>query len=221
MIVSQRETTPFSQIRVSGSVPVTIECSSDQRVLVKGPHAKALDRIVTTVNEGVLNIEVVGSDLVGTIPVITPSKSLLQSLLGLFANKAEPDHKEEPVTLESITIAINTTELKTIHVEGSAQVKLAGLKQDSLHIALEGSAILHAEGVAGKVTATVDGSGSVKAFELKASSFFANVRGSGSLEATVAEVVKATASGSGSIRIAGNPSSSKLSKEGSGSATLV
>jgi hypothetical protein len=221
MIVSQRETTPFSHIKVSGSVPVAIECSTDQRVLVKGPHAKALDRIVTTVNDGVLSIEVVGSDLVGTIPVITPSKSLLQSLLGFFAGKEDPIHKEEPVTLENITIAINTNELKTISVEGSAKVTLSGIKQDELHIALEGSAILHAEGVAGKVTATVDGSGSLKAFELKTLSLFANVRGSGRLEATVAEVVKATASGSGSILIAGNPCSRKLSKEGSGSASLV
>jgi hypothetical protein len=221
MIVNQRKTPPFTHIKVTGSVPVTIECGPENRVLVKGPHANALDRIVTTVESDTLIIEVVGSDLVGTIPVITPSKSLLQSLLGLFAAKQEPAPQVSALTLDNITVVINTPAPKTISVEGSAKVSLSNVSQEDIHLAVEGSAILHAEGVAGKVTATVEGSGSVKAFGLKTLSFFASVRGSGSLEATVDEVVKATASGSGSIRIAGNPKSSKLSKEGSGSASLV
>ena len=102
-------------------------------------------------------------------------------------------------------------------VAGSGDVTLA-VEASDLKASLSGSGDMDLSGSANTLTVSVAGSADIDAFDLTADYVTANVAGSGKLNVTAKEEIKARVSGSGDITYKGNPT--KIDSKSSGSGNI-
>lgn len=106
--------------------------------------------------------------------------------------------------------------LEAVHITGSGDANLHGLKQEQINLHIQGSGDIRASGVVRKVHGLIQGSGDLKLKKLLAEDADLTVQGSGDIGATVSKSATATVQGSGDITIFGNPPIRRTHVAGSG-----
>ena len=114
-------------------------------------------------------------------------------------------------------VGIALPEAPSIRIKGSGDVTLYDLQQRMLEVSIKGSGDITAFGEVEHLDAEVAGSGDVDVSELVAMSAGLSVSGSGEIDAFVSQSVSARVTGSGDIKVRGNPSIRGRSVTGSGS----
>jgi hypothetical protein len=102
-------------------------------------------------------------------------------------------------------VAIVAPDIKAISIKGSAEVFLFDVDQSDLSLDVKGSALVEAKGRVQQLEVDVSGSGNVNARELVAQHSDVSVSGSAVVRVRADEAVRARVSGSGRVRIWGNP----------------
>ena len=95
--------------------------------------------------------------------------------------------------------------LKSVGVSGIASAQVAGVKNDSLAIRINGAGDVRLVGQTDKFDFQLNGTGSLNAYELSTKSAVAEISGTGSAELNVTAELKAKVSGIGSITYIGDP----------------
>lgn len=108
-------------------------------------------------------------------------------------------------TRNPLEVVATAPRVKRAVLTGSGDIVLKDLSQSELRIDLRGSGDVTAGGSVDQVELTVQGSGSIKAGHLKADIVLAALKGSGDIVAQANETAKVRVSGSGDVRIMGNP----------------
>lgn len=113
-------------------------------------------------------------------------------------------------------IAIVAPSIGAISIKGSANFYLFDLVQEELSLAVKGSGDIEAAGQVQQLEIAISGSSDVDTSELCAQHADITVSGSGDVRAHVIKTVRARVSGSGSVRISGNPPQRDQRVSGSG-----
>ena len=136
-------------------------------------------------------------------------------------------------------IKVTMPELRTVHIQGSGDVDIAGFKDQGkvelrisgsgdvkfagtctgLDVRIEGSGdVVLAEGQAGSLQARIQGSGNIKGRDFKAKNVSVAIEGSGDADIRVAGgALNLAVNGSGDIRWTGEASTVSTATHGSGS----
>ncbi|MCX6835065.1 MAG: DUF2807 domain-containing protein [candidate division Zixibacteria bacterium] len=103
-------------------------------------------------------------------------------------------------THRGVLVEITTPRLVQVEVNGSGDVEISGLKEETFEIALDGSGDIEFEGEVGQLDITLDGSGQITSQELSAKDVKIELGGSGDIELRgKAQTLECTLSGSGNI----------------------
>lgn len=119
-------------------------------------------------------------------------------------------------TREGVRIEIEAPLLSKVEINGSGVVRIASVTKKELHLALNGSGSLHAEGDVEELVVKMNGSGNLNAAGLRAERAVLTLNGSGNADIHVAGDLSVRLNGSGNVSFAGSPSSRSLSVSGSG-----
>lgn len=117
-----------------------------------------------------------------------------------------------------LELVIGTPALERFDIEGSGDVKIQGLADGQVQLAIEGSGTIHAQGTARKLIGSIEGSGTLSLAELAADEAELSIEGSGSMDVHVAKVLHYSIEGSGDIQYAGGP---QLAGQIEGSGSVV
>ena len=115
-----------------------------------------------------------------------------------------------------IKIVITSPSLKSVAFSGSGKFVATNLKGDKLKAKLSGSGKVKLSGESEDVSLSLSGSGGIDASNLRASALDVDLSGSGSIYGYAEDSAEGDLSGSGSIRIAGQPKERSIDKSGSG-----
>jgi putative autotransporter adhesin-like protein len=152
--------------------------SNNVQIVVGGPQSVAVhgdDNLVTRVKTAVRD------------------GALVISTLGTFE------------TVAPMSVDVSVPSLTALTLSGSGNVDAHGVAATSFAVSLPGSGNLRVTGTAGKLDATLDGSGNESLFGLRTQRARADVSGSGNIFVDVARTLDASISGSGTIVYHGNP----------------
>ena len=105
----------------------------------------------------------------------------------------------------SFAVEITVPALESIALHGSGTVRVDGLDEPSLIVALPGSGTITAGGTVDVLEVTLSGSGEVQLQDLVARAAVASVAGSGRISVNATETLDASVSGSGTITYTGSP----------------
>jgi len=202
----------FHSVRFSAPGELTLT-RSDTESLEIDAEAKVLERLRTEVVDGVLVIEVAGSEplrtrlpvriSVGYLNVDTLEVSGSGSLrcdsvrTGSLNLKISGSGRLECAAFEGDTLL--TT------VAGSGGIFVTQVNAATLAVSLSGSGRASLSGTVGSQTVSLSGSGALRAFDLRSRNATIDVAGSGSARVWVEENLNVTISGSGSVRYRGEP----------------
>lgn len=113
-------------------------------------------------------------------------------------------------------IAIVAPSIAAISIKGSANFYLFDLVQEELALAVKGSGDVEAAGQVQQLEIDISGSSDIDTSELDAQHADITVSGSGHVRARALKSVRARVSGSGTVRISGNPPQRDHRVSGSG-----
>ena len=119
-------------------------------------------------------------------------------------------------TQNPLLINISYPRLDAVELKGSGNINVANLNQEAFEALLKGSGDIDLKGTVGHAILTLSGSGDIDAIALKALRVEAKLKGSGDIEATATDAADVRLSGSGDIKIYGNPASQQSKCSGSG-----
>lgn len=115
-----------------------------------------------------------------------------------------------------LKVVVTALELDEVDVEGSGDISMSGLRQDSLRLRLNGSGDANLGGDVKAVTLSVNGSGDVDAIRLKSREASVRIHGSGDVGVYASEKVNVSINGSGDVIVNGNPKERVVDVNGSG-----
>ncbi len=118
---------------------------------------------------------------------------------------------------QPLTVQIKSNVLKKLIHDGASDVNLIDLKEKSLSITLSGSGSIKAKGNVEQLSASISGSGEVMAKDLLCNQADIQISGSGNVNITAKDLLKAIISGAGEIIYYGNPKKVEPNITGSGS----
>lgn len=102
-------------------------------------------------------------------------------------------------------VVLMLPKLPKIKIAGSVQCFASDIQQTKVEIDIAGAGMFRLSGIAEQLNVNVSGAGSVKAKRLTAKAAHLVVSGAGSIRAHVTETVDATISGTGQLKVSGNP----------------
>lgn len=200
-------TTQFDKVRVTGNFDVVLVSGTTGTITLEGEQ-NLISQITTEVADGALAIS--SGD-----KFLAPSKN------------------------KKITVKVPVGDLSEIVLKGSGSINVKSRIRTDVDVMIDGCGSIEAYVVADRVKACVlgsgeikidgqaqsfdcrvVGSGSVKAYDLKAPIVSAVVSGSGNVETNSSKSLKGRISGSGNIAFAGQPSETDLKHSGTGKFTL-
>lgn len=205
MVTDARKTSSYDKIALVGSMDVRIVEGKEGNLKVAA-ESNLQEYILTEVKDGVLKISV------------------------------EKDISLNPSRNMGITVTVPVEDIEGLSVTGSGDVSNAGvLKSDELKISVTGSGDIMLNVAANELSGAITGSGDIKlsgnteefsckvtgsgdfmAYNLKAKNVEAGVSGSGDIQVSASESLKARVSGSGDITYRGNPEKQDFKTSGSG-----
>lgn len=118
-------------------------------------------------------------------------------------------------------VSVTLPDIADIEIEGSGSTTYTGFTQENLSVHLSGSGNLELQGEGHHLEAEISGSGELSAYDLQVTRADLRVSGSGAIRAAVLQSVRARVSGSGRIKIAGNPVERDARVTGSGKIKFV
>lgn len=182
--------TGFEEVRLSGSMDLTIRVGERFEVVVEGDRDR-VDALETKVKDGVLYL----------------SERRRRGGGGWFSGG-------------DLDLAIAMPVLTGVAVSGSGDVQAHGIESDSFAAAISGSGDMDLSGRCGRLKIAVSGSGDVSAAGLTCRDADISIAGSGDAEVHATREVSVRVSGSGDVDIygGGRITSSKIS--GSSDLTL-
>lgn len=122
--------------------------------------------------------------------------------------------------LDSEYIEITARQMTSIELQGSSDVSYENFNQKDLSVSLYGSGDVYLSGTVDDLKISIMSSGDVKGKNLIAKKAKLEVMGSGTIKANVANEVEALVTGSGDIKVTGNPVKQSRRVVGSGSITI-
>lgn len=220
----ERPMKPVSTIVVKGAVEFffTRAATPKLTVVIKGVPG-AIERIQTDIAEDKLVIdarEVVGGSVFSTgngrNQFTTGDNSISIGSMSFSNGNAQIGHAEGGVFLNGkrvegqgevsrCEVHVSLPDLPSLKIKGSGNAELDGLDQGTLSIKVSGSSNVRVSGTVQKFDASISGSGNFDARRLTAKSGDLSVSGSGNIAAHFSSEVVAEVSGSGNIKIEGNP----------------
>lgn len=149
---------------------------------------------------------------------ITGDDNLLEAVetgsLGSTLNVSQDDAVKPDIGLR---VDVSVPELEEVEVNGAGDVRIAGLRGESLALESAGSVDIRARGSVEELSAEVSGSGDMLLGGPVAET--AEVEGSGTADVTVTRELDASVSGAGNLTYAGNPIEVRRDLSGSGEIT--
>lgn len=205
MVSDTRKTSSYDKVALVGSIDVRIVEGKEGNLKVDA-ESNLQEYILTEVKDGTLKISV------------------------------EKDVSLNPSRNMEITVTVPVEDIDALSVTGSGDVSNSGvLKADDLKISVTGSGDIMLNVAANELSGAITGSGDIKlsgnadefsckvtgsgdfmAYNLKAKNVEAGVSGSGDIQVSASESLKARVSGSGDISYRGNPEKQDFKTSGSG-----
>lgn len=115
---------------------------------------------------------------------------------------------------------LNVPQLK-LNLIGSGDIDLKNVITEKVEINLRGSGDIDLGGKTKQITANLQGSGDISAFDLIAENAEVSVQGSGDVDVTATQSFEGKVSGSGNIKVKGNPKNVSRKTSGSGKITIL
>ncbi|UOQ54395.1 head GIN domain-containing protein [Hymenobacter cellulosivorans] len=187
-----REVAAFTEISLANSATVIVTQGSPQKVEVEG-SPEDLSRLETTVSNSKLRI--------GTTPGL---KNPTFGKITVYITVP---------TINSLTVngsgtlragSIQASKLQ-LAVSGSGRLEVSTLQATELHSSVSGSGTISAAGTSPTHFVDINGSGSVKANDLRSESGKVSISGSGNCHLNVTGSLDASLRGSGNVVVTGNP----------------
>mgnify|MGYP002777314149 CR=1 FL=1 len=197
----ERNLPEFRGLGINGNFTVTLVKSKTSKVLVES--SAPLDKIVTEVNNGILNISLKKNSFSGGKITIYYVNNLESISLNGSAEVRGMDLMD-PENLE-------------VSVRGSGDIFLNALKVKQLSASVAGSGDIKLKGSSEQADFSVAGSGDINAFDFETVNANISIAGSGDVTANVTGNINVTIAGSGDVIYKGNPKVGKVSIAGSGS----
>lgn len=205
MVSDTRKTSSYDKVALVGSIDVRIVEGKEGNLKVDA-ESNLQEYILTEVKDGTLKISV------------------------------EKDVSLNPSRNMEITVTVPVEDIEALSVTGSGDVSNSGvLKADDLKISVTGSGDIMLNVAANELSGAITGSGDIKlsgnadefsckvtgsgdfmAYNLKAKNVEAGVSGSGDIQVSASQSLKARVSGSGDISYRGNPEKQDFKTSGSG-----
>lgn len=175
VITQARDLGAFESINMKGAAGLQITVGAAQSVIVEAHEEETIARVKTEVRGGALHIR---SDL--------QDWRIADGRPGVFLRIVVP-------------------ELRSLRLEGGADVRLAGFDGGELYVSAEGAALIKARGRLDKLTVHMAGAGRADLTDLIANTAQVTVDGVGSVHVHSKESLDATMNGVGAILYAGDP----------------
>ncbi|CAM4300834.1 head GIN domain-containing protein [Gillisia limnaea] len=206
MVTQNRKVSNYDKVTLVGSMDVELISGKEGALKIEA-ESNLQEYITTEVSNGVLKISV--------------EKGVSLSPSGNRGIKViVPFEEIEGVSITGSGDIINLDQIKDRSFEtrltGSGNLKL-NLNVRDLNSAITGSGNTQLKGTAENFSCTVTGSGDFEAFDLRTTNAEVSISGSGDVDVTVTESLKARVSGSGDIQYNGNPKKQDFKTSGSGS----
>lgn len=206
MVIKNRSVSNYDKVSLVGSMDVDLVRGKEGELKIEA-ESNLQQYITTEVSNGVLKISVEKG------VSISPSRNM-----GVKVTVPFEDLEGVALTgsgdIQSLD-QIKAADFET-QVTGSGNLKL-NLNVRDLKSSITGSGDTELKGNAETFSCKITGSGDFNAFDLKAGKVEASVSGSGDIEVTAIEELKARVSGSGDIVYKGNPQKQDFKTAGSGS----
>lgn len=206
MVTQNRKVSNYDKVTLVGSMDVELISGKEGALKIEA-ESNLQEYITTEVSNGVLKISV--------------EKGVSLSPSGNRGIKViVPFEEIEGVSITGSGDIINSDQIKARSFEtrltGSGNLKL-NLNVRDLNSAITGSGNTQLKGTAENFSCTVTGSGDFEAFDLRTTNAEVSISGSGDVDVTATESLKARVSGSGDIQYNGNPKKQDFKTSGSGS----
>lgn len=206
-------------IRLKGCARVTVESAQVPELVVRCRDQRALNKLLTTVSGDTLTIETepitirhswgtmvfgggVGSFVAGDLHVSQPSEFSLPTQ-GLSV----------PPEFE---VTVRAPHIRDLAVSGAGSLAWKDVDLSTLGIRLSGSGTIELAGTVHHLEVEVSGAGELSAYALQTDTASVRVSGSGSARVTTRQAIQACVSGSGKIKVAGQPHDRDTNVTGSG-----
>lgn len=202
LVDKSKTTAKYDKIAVGGSFDVTLVAGKEGN-LTYSIESNLDEYLVIEVKNGTLKIKWKKGTSVRTtktVKITVPFEDINEVSL---AGSGEIVSKD---TIEAENLELN--------VAGSGDMNV-DVKTASLDASIAGSGSIIVNGSSKSMNGSIAGSGDIEGFGLMTDSAETSISGSGSIEATVNESLKARISGSGNVRYKGNPTTdAKVSGSG-------
>lgn len=120
------------------------------------------------------------------------------------------------ITSNAIDVVLEVPVLRHVNVKSTGTVTLEDVSDDNLELVISGTGSIHASGHVNQLTVSVEGTGDIDAFDLKADDVTVIVDGSGDAKVTAIQSLHATITGMGDLTYRGNPRSVQTDISGMG-----
>ncbi len=205
MVTKKRNVSDYDAIKVKGSLDVSLVSGTEGKLSIEG-ESNLVQYIVTEVKGSELKIYVEK----GYYLRPTRGKKLLITVPFKDLNRVTLAGSGEIYS----TDVIKASDFRT-GISGSGDVKLVVEAQNTEGF-VTGSGDLELSGSSNMFDCSVTGSGDLEAYRLNAKEVVASVTGSGDVQVTATESIKARITGSGDILYKGNPEKEDKKVTGSG-----
>jgi hypothetical protein len=115
-----------------------------------------------------------------------------------------------------VKVRVCTPELRGVTMSGSGDARVRNMAGSSLSLAIRGSGDILAKGKVKRLEAKISGSGDMHLDDLRARYATVKIAGSGDMHLWVTEELEGSISGSGDIRVHGEPVVTSFRSSGSG-----
>jgi Putative auto-transporter adhesin, head GIN domain len=174
-VTETRAVAPFQRIEVADGVEVRVVRGSGTEVRVRAGK-DVMERVGTESSGGLLRLELHDRGIV----------------IG-------------PDPLADVRMEVGAASLDELRIVGSGDVTLAGVDEDALALAVEGSGEIEAAGRVDRLTATIEGAGTAHLSDLEARAARVVVEGSGDVDLNVREELDVVVEGAGDVSYRGDP----------------
>ncbi len=203
LITEKRNVGSFDEVSLSGSFDVILVSGKEGKITLEGEE-NILPYIITEVKNGTLKIKVKRNTNIKTrrkLTVTVPFEDIDGVALGGSGS----------------IIAKNTIKGNNVSfsVGGSGSIK-APVNAKKIKASIGGSGNIDLKGNGKELKCSIAGSGNVRAYNLDVNTLSVSVAGSGDVEATVSERIKASIAGSGSVYYKGDAKYIDTNSVGSG-----
>jgi hypothetical protein len=124
--------------------------------------------------------------------------------------------KDSVIFTKPVKVVITNPSLQAVDISGSGSLNASGISGDSLNLNVSGSGTVVAAGSVKMVNVAIKGSGDVDVRAVQAKALNASVKGSGDLRGYASTSAIVDVTGSGDVRIRGNPPARIVNRSGSG-----